>query len=127
MSDSEMFQIESIAYDRWNSSQLIIELSEQGAEMRKIGQGFASLSAPTKQIETEIVSGKVTHDGNPVMAWMMSNVDLRTDPAGNIKPDKDKSNEKIDGVVAMVMARAEAMDKEAEGGSYLDDEEMFFV
>lgn len=126
MADSEEFEIVSIAYDRWNSSQLVIDLSESGAIMRKIGQGFASLSAPTKQIETEILQGKVTHDGNPVMEWMMSNVDLRTDPAGNIKPDKDRSNEKIDGVVAMVMARAEAMDQETDG-SYLDEQEMRFV
>src|SRR6056297_568919 len=125
--DSEFFQIESIAYDRWNSSQLVIDLLEAGAQMRKIGQGFASMSAPTKQLETEILQGKIRHDGNPVMAWMMSNVDLKHDPAGNIKPDKDKSSEKIDGVVAMVMARAEAMDLETDAGSFYNNNDLLFV
>ena len=125
--DCEDFQVESIAYDRWNSSQLVIDLLDEGINMRKIGQGFASLSAPTKQLETEILQQNVRHDGNPVMAWMMSNVDLKHDPAGNIKPDKDKSSEKIDGVVAMVMARAEAMDLETDAGSFYNNNDLLFV
>lgn len=127
ISDSEIFNIESIAYDRWNSSQLVIDLIDAGAALRKIGQGYASLSAPTKQIEAEVLNKSISHDGNPVMAWMMSNVDLSSDPAGNVKPDKARSNEKIDGVVAMVMARAEAMDLEKEAGSFYDNNEMLFL
>ncbi len=72
--------------------------------MKPFGQGFISMSAPTKEIEKMFLSNEITHDGNPVMEWMMTNVMLRFDPAGNIKIDKAKSTEKVDGPVAMVMA-----------------------
>jgi phage terminase large subunit-like protein len=93
--------------------------------MKPFGQGFISMSAPTKEIEKLFLSHEITHDGNPVLEWMMSNVILRLDPAGNIKIDKAKSTEKVDGAVAMVMAYAQIMQgdrptiyegKEREGG-----------
>jgi phage terminase large subunit-like protein len=77
--------------------------------MKPFGQGFISMSAPTKEIEKMFLSSEITHDGNPVMEWMMTNVMLRFDPAGNIKIDKAKSTEKVDGPVAMVMAYAQIM------------------
>jgi phage terminase large subunit-like protein len=103
------YKIECIAFDRWNASQLVIQLTNDGANMKPFGQGFISMSAPTKEIEKMFLSSEITHDGNPVMEWMMTNVMLRFDPAGNIKIDKAKSTEKVDGPVAMVMAYAQIM------------------
>jgi phage terminase large subunit-like protein len=93
------YKIECIAFDRWNASQLVIQLTNDGANMKPFGQGFISMSAPTKEIEKMFLSSEITHDGNPVMEWMMT----------NIKIDKAKSTEKVDGPVAMVMAYAQIM------------------
>ncbi|MDK6831150.1 terminase large subunit [Actinomycetaceae bacterium UMB8039B] len=68
------------------------------------GQGFKDMSPPSKELMKLALEGKLTHGGHPVLAWMVDNIHVRTDPAGNIKPDKQKSAEKIDGVVATIMA-----------------------
>jgi phage terminase large subunit-like protein len=67
-------------------------------------QGFASLSAPTKSLEQAILGRRLRHDGHPVLRWNVSNVAVETDAAGNLRPNKDRSTEKIDGVVALIMA-----------------------
>jgi phage terminase large subunit-like protein len=104
MDDYQAFQIEAVAFDRWNSSQLVIELTEEGLTMEPYGQGFASMSTPSKEFETLIYKKELLHDDNPVTRWMLGNVELNRDPAGNIKPDKAKSAEKIDGIVSTIMA-----------------------
>lgn len=106
---TKKYRIECIAFDRWNASQLVIHLTNDGANMKPFGQGFISMSAPTKEIEKLFLSCSITHDGNPVLEWMLTNVILRLDPAGNVKIDKGKSTEKVDGPVAMVMAFAQTM------------------
>jgi phage terminase large subunit-like protein len=106
---TKKYRIECIAFDRWNASQLVIHLTNDGANMKPFGQGFISMSAPTKEIEKLFLSCTITHDGNPVLEWMLTNVILRLDPAGNVKIDKGKSTEKVDGPVAMVMAFAQTM------------------
>jgi len=68
------------------------------------GQGFKDMSPPTKDLMKLVLEGKIAHAGHPVLRWMMDNIYIRTDPAGNIKPDKEKSTEKIDGTVATIMA-----------------------
>jgi len=72
--------------------------------MAKIGQGFASMFAPTKRLLELVLTGELAHGGNPVLRWMASNVIVQMDPAGNVKPDKGKSREKIDGIVALIIA-----------------------
>lgn len=74
-----------------------------GLNRRPYGQGFKDMSPPTKELMRLVLEGKVAHDGHPVLHWMIDNIFIRTDPAGNIKPDKEKSAEKIDGVVAAIM------------------------
>lgn len=106
------YRLNSIAYDRWNASQLVNDLVSDGANMAPFGQGFVSMSAPTKELEKLILGKQITHDGNPVLKWMLSNVAIQEDPAGNIKPNKAKSTEKIDGVVALIMALGEFMTTE---------------
>jgi len=105
------YDIRVIGYDRWNASQLIINLQGDGFECDPFGQGFASMSAPTKELEGMVYNSQVNHFGNPVLRWMCSNVMLVQDAAGNMKISKDKSEEKVDGMVALVMATGEYMTK----------------
>jgi phage terminase large subunit-like protein len=126
--DRERFNIKSIAYDRWNSSQLVIELTEDEAPMSPFSQSYAHISVPTKELEKQVYSGNLTHDGNPVMEWMMSNVELSRDPNDNYKPDRKKSTDKIDGVVALVMAIGEWItDMADDDSSYYDDNDLVFI
>jgi len=118
---SKKYRIQSIAYDRWGASQLILDLTNQdGVPMTPIGQGFLSLSAPTKTFEREILAKNVIHPNNKCLNWCMSNVAIQEDAAGNIKPAKNKSKEKIDPVVATICAFAEMMTMD-NGDSIYDD------
>lgn len=101
------YNLKSTAYDRWNSSQTIIDLSNEGLTFNPFGQGYGSMSAPIKQFEALVLSQQIEHFGNPVLRWMLSSTLVKTDPAGNIKPDKEKSTQKIDGIVASIMALGE--------------------
>lgn len=125
--DAEEFQIMAIGVDRWNSSQMVVDLQEQGAPVVWFGQGFASMSAPAKMLEGLIVSRSIAHGGHPVLEWMVSNVAVKTDPAGNIKPDKAASTDRIDGVVGMVMGLGMSISDDVEGPSYLDAADVAFV
>ena len=98
------YRIRELAYDPYNATEITNHLIDHGIEMVKFQQGFLSISPAAKQLEILIMSKKYHHGGNPVMNWMMSNVVIRQDPAGNIKLDKEKSREKIDGPVSAVMA-----------------------
>lgn len=80
------------------------DLDEMGFTVVPFGQGFKDMSSPTKELMKLVLEKRIAHGGNPVLSWMMGNVYIRTDPAGNIKADKAKSTEKIDGAVAMIMA-----------------------
>jgi phage terminase large subunit-like protein len=106
---AEVYRIQEIAYDRWNASQLVTQLMNDGATMVPFGQGYQSMNAPTKELLTLVTGRKLRHGGNPVLRWMASNVAAKQDPADNLKPDKAKSSEKIDGIVAGIMALGRAM------------------
>jgi len=113
---SERYRIKGVAYDRWNSLNLIRDLEGDGVTCDPYGQGFASMSFPSKEFAKAIWTDKLHHGGDPVLRWMMGNVVLRTDPSGNIKPDKGKSGDKIDGVVAAIMSIGEALTFDQEDG-----------
>ncbi|HEY1600632.1 MAG TPA: terminase TerL endonuclease subunit [Pirellulales bacterium] len=100
------FNIRKIARDRWNASQITTQLMGDGFNVVDCGQGFASLSAPSKELEKIIIGGTIEHGSNPMLRWMASNAAAETDAAGNIKPSKAKSTERIDGIAALVMALA---------------------
>lgn len=106
---AEAFDIQEIAFDRWNSTQLVTQLGNDGLTMVKFGQGFESMAAPTKQIMKLVLGKELAHADNPVMNWMADNITVRTDPAGNEKIDKEKSREKVDGMVALAMALGRAL------------------
>lgn len=124
--DSKEFHIAELAFDRWGSQKITTDLQDIGFEIKtegskaestgmtliQFGQGFASMSAPTKEVETMVIGKKLAHGGNPVLSWMVSNVAIREDPAGNKKIDKSKSTERVDGAVALVMAIGRAMLKQ---------------
>lgn len=107
------YDLRTSAYDRWNSSQTIIDLQNEGMECNPFGQGYGSMSAPTKEFEKLVLTEKIEHFGNPVLRWMLASTLVKTDPAGNIKPDKEKSTQKIDGIVASIMALGEWMTAQA--------------
>jgi phage terminase large subunit-like protein len=102
--DAEKFDVADIAFDRWGATQLVQDLQEGGLTMVGMGQGFASMTAPTKELLRLIAAERFTHGGNPALRWQASNVVTRQDPAGNLKVDKARSIEKVDGIVAAVMA-----------------------
>jgi phage terminase large subunit-like protein len=106
---ANIYRIKEIAFDRWNATQLAVELGEEGAQMVSTGMGYASLSAPTKTLEDWVLSGRLRHGNNPLLRWNLQNVTLEQDAAGNIKPSKARSKDKIDGVMAMVLAISRAM------------------
>lgn len=111
------YDLRSSAYDRWNSSQTIIDLQNEGMVFNPFGQGYGSMSAPTKEFEKLVLTEKIEHFGNPVLRWMLSSTVTKTDPAGNIKPDKEKSVQKIDGIVGSIMALGEWMTAQANDDS----------
>lgn len=101
--DAEIFDIKEIAFDRWGATKLSQDLTDAGFVMVPFGQGFASMSAPTKELMNLILSKKIKHGGNPVLRWNADNLVVNQDPAGNLKPDKARSTQKIDGIVAAIM------------------------
>lgn len=109
---NDLFDIEEIALDPWNSAGLSPKLIEDGFDVVNIRQGFVSLSAPTKELEKLIVKKQIHHNGDPVLQWNIGNVVTDEDPAGNIKPNKAKSSEKIDGVAATINALARYLVRE---------------
>ena len=100
----EKYNIREIAFDRWGAVQMVQNLEGMGFTVVPFGQGFKDMSPPTKELMKLVLEERIAHGGHPVLRWMMDNIYVRTDPAGNIKPDKEKSTEKIDGAVATVMA-----------------------
>jgi len=103
------YDIREIAYDRWGAVQMSQNLEGLGFTVIPFGQGFRDMSMPTKELMKLVLEEKIAHGGNPVLRWMLDNVYVKTDPAGNIKMDKEKSSEKIDGAVALVMALDRAL------------------
>lgn len=105
----ERYNIREIAHDRWNATMMVQTLEDDGFTMVPFGQGFKDMSPPTKELMRIVLEHKLCHGGHPVLRWNMDNAYVRTDPAGNLKLDKEKSTEKVDGAVALVMALDRAM------------------
>lgn len=121
---AEQYRIKDIAVDRlFQGAQLSTDLMDDGHTVIAFGQGFLSMAAPTAEFERRTIQHRIAHDGNPVLRWMASNVTVKLDPAGNMKPDKQKSSEKIDGIVASIMAVGRDMVNSEDRGSVYDDPE----
>jgi len=109
---ADTYRIKEIAFDRWNAFQLAVELEEEGATMVSTGMGYVSMSMPTKTLEELVLSKRLDHGSHPVLAWNIANVVLETDAAGNIKPSKARSKDRIDGAVALILAISRALLRE---------------
>ena len=120
----ERFNILEFAYDRMNASQLVIDLTEDGFEMYPFNQGIVSMTSPSKEVERLVLLRRLQHTGHPVLRWMMGNVMLKKDENDNVKPDRNKSTDKIDGAVSSIMAIGAAMENKAKER---DDGDLWFV
>lgn len=118
---SEVYEIAEVAYDPWNATQIAVQLADDGFEMVEFRQGYASMSPAAKEFERLVTAGRIRHGGDPVLRWMANNVAITSDPAGNIKPDKKRSKEKIDGIVAAIMAIGRASVQPDDGRSVYED------
>ncbi|HFI0301700.1 TPA: terminase large subunit [Streptococcus suis] len=118
---SEIYHIKEIAYDRWNATQMVQNLEGMGLTMVPFGQGYKDMSPPSKELYKLMMEGKIQHGEHPVLKWMGQNVVMRQDPAGNIKPDKEKSVEKIDGIVALIMGLDRCIRHQTDEGSVYDE------
>ncbi len=118
----EKYNIREIAYDRWNAAMMVQALEDDGFTMVPFGQGFRDMSPPTKELMRLVLEHRIAHGGHPVLRWNMDNAFVKTDPAGNLKIDKAKSTEKVDGAVALVMALDRAMKNQGGHGSVYDDD-----
>lgn len=98
------YKIRQLAIDRWNATQLATQLQGEGLDVVGFGQGYGSMSSPSKQLETLVASERIRHGDHPVLSWMAANVAVQSDHQQNIKPSKAKSTERIDGIVSLVMA-----------------------
>ena len=101
---AKTYDIKRIAIDRWNATQLAKQLGNDGAQVELFGQGFGSMSDPTKHLTKLVLEGNIMHNDNPVLRWMASNASVEQDAAGNIKFSKAKSTERIDGMISLVMS-----------------------
>ena len=106
LSFCEKNAVEGIAIDRYNATHLTTQLTNEGVTVKPYGQGFISMSPASKQLEVLAISNQLRHAGNPALAWQISNVQIKMDDAGNIKPTKKHSHDtgRIDGAVALIMA-----------------------
>lgn len=130
--DAEFFDVQEIAYDRWNATQLVNNLVKAGAPMVTMGQGFASMSGPTKELQRRIMQGTpekplMRHGGNPAVRWMVDNFAVAMDPAENVKPDKANAADKIDAVAALIMGLSRAIEAEPERESAYEDNDLMIV
>ena len=121
------FNIREIAFDRWGAVQMSQNLEGLGFTLVQFGQGYRDMSPPTKELMKLTLEQKIAHNGHPVLRWNMDNIFIKRDPAGNIKPDKEKSTEKIDGTVATIMALDRAIRCGNDTGDSIYDERDLLV
>ena len=114
---SQRFRITKLARDRWNATQITTQLMGDGLNVVDFGQGYASMTAPTKELERQILDEEIRHGNNAVLNWMAGNVSAEMDAAGNIKPSKAKSTDRIAGIMALIMAMGTAA-LEPEGAAW---------
>jgi phage terminase large subunit-like protein len=118
----EIYNIQAIAYDRWGAEMLRQRLEDAGFTMTEFGQGYRDISPASKETLRLVLEGQIAHGGNPVLRWNFENIVVKTDEADNIKPDKKKATERIDGAVAAIMSIGTAIKrtkKKPSGGAVI--------
>ncbi len=106
---SSRFQILQCGYDEWQAQGIVRTLTDEGITMVPVRMGHRSLHEPTTELMRLVLSRKIAHNGNEILRWMAGNLVVRLDANGNIAPDKSKATEKIDGIVALILALSRAM------------------
>jgi phage terminase large subunit-like protein len=119
------FNILEVAYDRTFAGEIVRNLQDEGLSMVEFGQGFLSMGPASAEFMRLLIGRELRHGGNPVATWCASNVSARRDPAGNEKPDKERSNERIDAIVAAVMAVGRL--QTAQGGSVYEERGLLMI
>jgi phage terminase large subunit-like protein len=112
-----IYKVANLGYDRAFAIQIIQNIESEGIETTPVGMGFLSMASPMKELLRLVMNGQLRHGNNPVFDWMAENLAVKTDAAGNVKPAKDASSEKIDGIVALCCALFVANAAEIEGPS----------
>jgi len=121
--DGEIYVVHEIGYDPWNATQLVLQLQdEDGFTMVETRQGYANMSAPTKELIRLMLGRLCRHGGHPVLRWMADNLVLKQDPEGNVRPSKEHSTERIDGLPALIMALDRALRHQGDDASVYEDE-----
>ena len=124
----EKYNIREIACDRWSAVQMVQNLEGMGFTVVPFGQGYKDMSPPTKELMKLAMEKKLAHGGHPVRRWMMDNIYIKTDPAGNINAYKTKQTEKIDGAVAIIMSLDRAIRcGNTNSASVYDDRGILFI
>lgn len=123
----QQYNIREIAFDRWGAEHVIQNLDKMGFTVVRFGQGFKDMSPPTKELMNLVLEERIAHGGHPVLRWNMDNICIRTDSAGNIKIDKEKSTEKIDGAVAVVMGLDRAIKRISPQASVYDERGLIVI
>ncbi len=118
---ADRYEVVEVVLDPWNATHLAQQLADDGFTVVEFRQGYASMSPAAKEFERLVMAGRIRHGGHPVLRWMVNNVAIVQDPAGNIKPDKARSREKIDGIVAAIMAIGRAMVRGDDDRSVYED------
>ena len=119
---ARVYDIAQLAFDRTFAGEIVRNLMDEGMNMVEFGQGFLSMGPASAEFMRRLIAGELQHGGDPVAGWCASNVTVRLDPAGNEKPDKERSIERIDPIVALIMAVGRSMT--ADGRSYLEDNDV---
>jgi phage terminase large subunit-like protein len=127
MEDATRFQIVKAGVDPWNGTHFALDLQAEGLPVEFVRQGYASLNAPTKALEGHVLSLRLDHGGHPVLRWCARNAATAEDPAGNIKPDKSKSTERIDGITATIIALGVQMAEETKPPSVYESRGMLIL
>jgi len=124
LEDAKRYEVAEVAFDPWNATQIATQLAKDGMKMVEFGQGLRSMSEPSKEFEKLIISGQFQHGGNPLLRWAAGNVAVESDAAGNIKPSKKKSTERIDPIVATIMGVGRAIVNQGPVGSVYESREL---
>lgn len=114
------FDIQDVAFDPWQATYLATRMQEEGLPMVEYRQTVANMSEPMKTLEALTLDGKIRHAGDPVLTWMMSNVVAHLDAKDNIYPRKEFPENKIDAVVALIMALGRAIRQQEPESQYVD-------
>uniref|UniRef100_UPI001FC97916 terminase TerL endonuclease subunit n=1 Tax=Amycolatopsis kentuckyensis TaxID=218823 RepID=UPI001FC97916 len=131
--DLDAFEVKALGFDRWSSTSLTNDLEGERAPMVGVGQGFKTMSPALKAVKRLLLSGEravgqggrpmLRHAGNPVMTWMVDNLAVAMDAAGNVKRDKANAADKIDGVSALCDAMSEVLARPPKRKSAYEDSE----